>query len=115
MSTVVPLVSVIVTGLAAPAIAAVATWSVSNRQAAAARRTDEVSVMDAAAQAAAAARTYLGHLYALWRQDVAFDSDEATKTFEKSQIAMEAVRYAHLRIGTRFGPSDPAWKAYGDW
>jgi hypothetical protein len=80
MSTVVPLVSVIVTGLAAPAIAAVATWSVSNRQAAAARRTYEVSVMDAAAQAAAAARTYLGHLYALWRQDVAFDSDEATKT-----------------------------------
>jgi hypothetical protein len=38
-----------------------------------------------------------------------------TKTFEKSQIAMEAVRYTHLRIGTRFGPSDPAWKAYGDW
>ena len=92
MSTVVPLVSVLVTGIAAPAIAAAATWTVSSRQAAAARRADQVTVMDAAAQAAAAARTHLGHLYALWRQDIAYDSREASTTFEKSQLAMEAVR-----------------------
>lgn len=114
MSIVVPLASVLATGVAAPAIAAAAAWSVSHRQATAARRTDEVAVMDAAAQAAAAARTHLGHLYALWRQDVPFDSEEVSKTFERSQLAMEAVRYAHLRVGTRFGPSDPAWKAYGE-
>jgi hypothetical protein len=114
MSIVVPLVSVLVTGLAAPAIAAAATWSISSRQAAVARRTDQIAVMDAAVQAAAAGRTHLGHLYALWRQDVPYDSEETSTTFEKSQLAMEAVRYAHSRIGTRFGPSSPAATTYGE-
>ena len=114
MSTVVPLVSDLVTGIAAPAIAAAATWTVSSRQAAAARRADQVTVMDAAAQAAAAARTHLGHLYALWRQDIAYDSHEASTTFEKSQLAMEAVRYARSRIGTRFGPASPAATTYDE-
>jgi hypothetical protein len=110
----VAIVSVIVTGIVAPAItaAAVRFQAILTNRAQVAKEYREV--LDDATEHLSKVTRASGHLVALWRRGVLADSDEASRELAVRNSSGELMLTARGRICIRFGQDSEVAKAYSN-
>jgi hypothetical protein len=113
MSDTVAIVSVVVTGVGAPMIAAVTTRWQLRHAAFTERERERRDILDDATAKLAQLQRASGHCTALWRRGKTDDDDEVKDQLRSRNEAGERMLTAQGRICIRFGPDSAVAVAYG--
>ena len=111
-SNVVAGLSVVVTGVVSPLIAALITRWQLLRTTRSTAETESRNVLDLAVQELARFTLADGHCLALWRRGVPNDAVQATERLKARTVASEGIWTAYGRLCIRFGPDSEVAQAY---
>lgn len=111
-SNLVAIVSVVMSGLVSPIIAAIAARGQIVYSARAALSSETREVLDEAINALARTRRANGHCISLWRRGVPDNTDEAREQLAARRRAGEDLLASHGRLCIRFGPESEVTTTY---
>jgi hypothetical protein len=114
LSDTVAIVSIVVTGVASPAIVAIAAHWQARASYSSAVTKERREVLDYAAERLAQLRRASLHCIALWSRGVSDTTDEVRDQLRQRSIANDGMLAAQGRISIRFGPASRVAVTYGE-